>query len=107
LEDSQQSGPTNRNLTELEITLANSNLRPEDKKFAESAKFKNVKKMVPGNMTTARYVPASSCGQGTNIITGNSAPKIGAQCTRMGQKANSNITGKRSTTSRQRYVPLV
>jgi hypothetical protein len=106
-EDGQQSGPTNRNLTELEIALANPNLRPEDKKFAESAKFKNAKKMVPGNATTARYVPASSRGQGTNIVTGNSAPKIGAQCTRMGQKANSNITGKRSTTSRRRYVPLV
>ena len=47
-DNGQRSGPTNRNLTELEIALANPNLHPEDKKFAESAKFKNVKKMVPG-----------------------------------------------------------
>ena len=50
----QQLGPSDSNLTELEIMLANPNLGPENRKFAESAKFKNMKKMVPGNVTTAR-----------------------------------------------------
>ncbi len=53
-DNGQQSGPTNRNLTELEIALANPNLHPEDKKFTKSAKFKHTKKMVPRNATTAR-----------------------------------------------------
>jgi len=53
-DNGQRSGPTNRNLTELEIALANPNLHPEDKKFTESAKFKNTKKMVPRNTMTAR-----------------------------------------------------
>jgi hypothetical protein len=105
-DNGQQSGPSNANPTELEIALANPNLRPEDREFAGSARFKNPKKMVPGNATTARYVPSSSRGQGTNIFAGNSAPTIGAKSTRMGQKASSNITGKCSMTSCRRYVPL-
>jgi hypothetical protein len=51
---SQQLGPSDSNLTELEIMLANPNLGPENRKFAESARFKNLKKMVPRNATTAR-----------------------------------------------------
>jgi hypothetical protein len=54
LDNDQQSGPTNINLIELEIVLENPNLHPEDRQFAKSAKFKNVKKMVPGSVTTAR-----------------------------------------------------
>ena len=50
----QQLGPSDGNLTELEITLANPNLGPEHRKFAESARFKNLKKMVPGNVMTTR-----------------------------------------------------
>jgi hypothetical protein len=106
LDNGQQSGPSNANPTELEIALVNPNLRPEDREFAGSARFKNPKKMVLGNATTARYIPSSLRGQGTNIFAGNSAPTIGAKSTQMGQKASSNITGKRSTTSRRRYVPL-
>jgi hypothetical protein len=54
LDNGQESGLTNDNLTELEIALANPNLHPEDREFARSARFKNPKKMVPGNGTTAR-----------------------------------------------------
>jgi len=50
----QQSGSTSDNLTELEFTLANPNLRAEDREFAGSARFKNAKKMAPGNAMTAR-----------------------------------------------------
>jgi hypothetical protein len=50
----QKSGPSNADPTELEIALANPNLSPEDRAFVESTKFKNAKKMVPGNGTTAR-----------------------------------------------------
>ena len=50
----QQLGRSGDNLTELEVALANPNLRPEDRQYAQSAKFKNAKKMVPGNATTAR-----------------------------------------------------
>jgi hypothetical protein len=53
-DNGQHSGSTNDNITELEIALANPDLRPDDRKFAESVKFKNAKKMVPGNGTTAR-----------------------------------------------------
>ena len=53
LDSGQQLGPSDGNLTELEIMLANPNLGPENRKFAESAKFKNMK-MVPRNVTTAR-----------------------------------------------------
>ena len=41
-------------VTELEVALSNPNLCPEDQQFTKSAKFKNTKKMVPGNVTTAR-----------------------------------------------------
>jgi hypothetical protein len=41
-------------MSELKIMLANPNLSPENRKFTESAKFKNVKKMVPRNTMTAR-----------------------------------------------------
>jgi len=50
----QQLGRSGDNLTELQVALANPNLRPEDRAFAEGTKFKNAKKMVPGNATTAR-----------------------------------------------------
>ena len=53
-DNSQESGLSNNNLTELEVMLANPNLPPEDRAFTESTKFKNVRKMVPGNVTTAR-----------------------------------------------------
>jgi len=53
-DSSQKSGPSNADPTELEIALANPNLSPEDRAFVESTKFKNAKKMVPGNGTTAR-----------------------------------------------------
>ncbi len=53
-DSSQQLGLSDDNLTELEVTLSNPNLHPEDRQFAKSAKFKNAKKMVPGNATTAR-----------------------------------------------------
>jgi hypothetical protein len=61
-DNGQQLGPSNANPTELEITLANPNLHPEDREFAGSARFKNPKKMVLGNATTARYVPSLSRG---------------------------------------------
>jgi hypothetical protein len=54
LDNGQESGSTNNNLTELEIMLANPNLHPEDREFTGSARFKNPKKMVLGNGTTAR-----------------------------------------------------
>jgi len=50
----QQSGPSNADPTELEIVLANPNLSSEDRAFVKSTKFKNAKKMVPGNGMTAR-----------------------------------------------------
>jgi len=53
-DNGQESGLSNDNLTELEVMLANPNLPPEDRAFTESTKFKNVRKMVPGNVTTAR-----------------------------------------------------
>ena len=53
-DNGQQPGPSNANLTELEIALANPDLRPGDRAFAGSARFKNARKMVPGNATTAR-----------------------------------------------------
>jgi len=34
--------------------LANPNLHAEDREFAGSARFKNAKKMAPGNVMTAR-----------------------------------------------------
>ena len=54
LDSSQQLGLSDDNLTELEVTLSNPNLHPEDRQFAQSVKFKNAKKMVSGNVTTAR-----------------------------------------------------
>ncbi len=53
-DSSQQLGLSDDNLTELEVALSNPNLCPEDWQFTKSAKFKNVKKMVPGNAMTAR-----------------------------------------------------
>ncbi len=53
-DNGQQSEPTNSNPTELEITLANPDLCTEDREFTRSARFKNVKKMVPENGMTAR-----------------------------------------------------
>jgi hypothetical protein len=54
LDNSQESELSNDNLTELDVMLANPNLPPEDRAFAESTKFKNARKMVPGNAMTAR-----------------------------------------------------
>ena len=54
LDSGQQLELSDDNLTELEVALSNPNLRPEDQQFAKSAKFKNAKKMVSGNVTTAR-----------------------------------------------------
>jgi len=53
-DNSPQLGSTNGNLTELGIMLANPNLHAEDREFAGSARFKNAKKMAPGNAMTAR-----------------------------------------------------
>jgi hypothetical protein len=54
LDNSQESGSTNINLTELKIMLANPNLHPEDREFTGSVRFKNPKKIVPENGMTAR-----------------------------------------------------
>jgi len=103
----QQPEPTNSNPTELEVALAIPNLRPEDRAFVERAIFKSTKKMVPGNATTARYVPDLLRGHRTNVFAGDSALTTGVQGTRTGLKASSNTTGKHSTTSLWGYVPVV
>jgi hypothetical protein len=77
----QQLEPTNSNPTELEVALAIPNLHPEDRAFVERAIFKSSKKMVPGNATIARYVPALLRGHRTNIFAGDSTLTTGVQGT--------------------------
>jgi hypothetical protein len=91
--------------TELEITLANPDLSPENKKFLGQKRFQNATKMVPSNiLTTARRVIYSHNSRVTNMATGITARGIGARCTHVVPRDNSIISGPHWTRNLPRYV---